>query len=69
MPFAPGRKFGNRPRISFPGIRVSNVGGEEFDEPFGRVGRRGEKGGEFFCGWYGELDGGFHICPLSNNTV
>ena len=47
MPLAPDRQFCDRPGVGLTCIRVSNVGGKEFDEPFGRVGRRSEKGGEF----------------------
>lgn len=63
MPLAPGRKFCDRPGVGLSRIRVSNVGGKEFDEPFGRVGRRCEKNGEFPRGWYCELDCVFHVRP------
>ncbi len=69
MPFAPGRKFGNRPGIGFSGVRVSDVGSKEFDEPFGCLGCGGEEGGEFPCGRDGKLDGVFHVRPLLNNKV
>ena len=55
MSFAPGRKFGNRPGVSLSRIRVANVGGEELDESFGRVGRRCEERGECSGAGYGEL--------------
>ena len=40
MPFAPRRKFGDRPGIGLACVWVANVGGEERDEPFGRMRRR-----------------------------
>ena len=69
MPFAPGRKFRDRPSIGFPSIRVSNVGGEEFHEPLSRVGRRCEKGGEFPRARYYYLHGVFLSCSLLNSSV
>ena len=60
MSFAPGRKFGNRPGVSLSRIRVANVGGEELDESFGRVGRRCEESRECSGAGYGELYSLFH---------
>jgi hypothetical protein len=45
MPLTPGGKFGDRPGVGFSRVRVANVGGEEGDKPFGRLGRRREERG------------------------
>ncbi len=66
MPLAPGRKFCDRPGIGFARVWVANVGGEEFDEPLGRVGRGCKESGEFSCGWYGKLYWVFHVRPPTN---
>lgn len=69
MPLAPGRKFGHRPGIGFSSVRVSDVGRKEFHEPFGRVGRRREEGGECSGTGYCELYAVFHGFPLPTSNV
>ena len=39
IPLVPGGKFGDRPGVRLACVRVPNVGGEEGDKPFGRLGR------------------------------
>lgn len=55
MPFAPRCKFRDRPGVRLSGVRVADVSGKEFDEPFRCVGRWREERGELPCAWYGEL--------------
>ena len=69
MPLAPGGKFSDRPGVGLSRIGVANVGGKEFDKPFGCIGCGGEKGGEFPCGRDDKLDGVFHVCSLLDNDV
>ncbi len=64
MLLTPGGKFCNGPGVRLSGVRVANVGGEEFDKSFGRVGRRREEGGERPGARYDELYWVVHGLPL-----
>ncbi len=55
MLLAPRGKFSDGPGVGLSSVRVTDVGGKEFDKPFCRVGRRREEGGELPRARYGQL--------------
>lgn len=69
MLFAPGRKFGDRPGIGFPSVRVADIRRKEFDELLGCGGRRGEEGGERSGFRNRELNSLCHAVPYRHISV